>query len=509
VRVERFREFRAIWLLTLGFELWTAGCYVANAMSNATGSRLKRLYQAIYEFLTEKWIETHEEAQISWLQRFAHFWLLVFKSFSRNRCPLRATALAYTTLLALVPLLAVGFGIASSLIKERGPNATREMIERFVDTAIPQLKLVPEEKGTPSARDTAIMRIVEFINNTQSGSLSAWGAIGLIAVGIMLLSTIEGTFNDIWGVTRGRSWLRRIVQYWTTISLGPLVLALLIAHVGNALQTGPESAGVLATIFRLLPSFILVSLAFAVLYKLMPNTQVHWMAASVGGVMGGSLWLFLNILNAINLSRVVGMSKIYGTAFALVPIFLLGLYFSWLIVLFGAQVAYAFQNRLVYVQEKKAESVSQRGREYVALRVMTFVAQRFDRGEKPPTMLEISTELGVPSRLVGRVLAPLLDARLTFEIFNEKESAYAPGRPIETITCHDVLFIMRAGAGQELETRDDPSRVFVCSEFERIQQAERQAGRAVTLKDLVARISTRPPAEPLKPEIEEQRMVIR
>jgi len=476
-------------------------------MGNATGSRLKRLYQAIYEFLTEKWIETHEEAQISWLQRFAHFWLLVFKSFSRNRCPLRATALAYTTLLALVPLLAVSFGIASSMIKERGPNATREMIERFVDTAVPQLKLVPEEEGKPTARDTAITRMVEFINNTQSGTLSAWGVIGLIAVGIMLLSTIEGTFNDIWGVTRGRSWLRRIVQYWTTISLGPLVLALIVAHVGSALQRGPEPAGALAVVFRLLPSFILVSIAFAVLYKLMPNTQVHWMAALVGGVMGGSLWLFLNILNAINLSRVVGMSKIYGAAFALVPIFLLGLYFSWLIVLFGAQVAYAFQNRLVYVQEKKAESVSQRGREYVALRVMAYLAQRFDPGEKPPTQLEIGTELGVPSRLVGRVLGPLIEARLALEVCSDNEPAYVPGRPIETITCHDVLFIMRAGLSQELETRDDPSRALVCSEFERIEEAERKAGRAVTLKDLVARIRTVPSAEEFRQEVAAHRMV--
>ena len=476
-------------------------------MGNATGSRLKRLYQTVYEFLTEKWIETHEEAQISWLQRFAHFWLLVFKSFSRNRCPLRATALAYTTLLALVPLLAVGFGIASSLLKERGPNATREMIERFVDTAVPQLKLVPEEQGKPTARDTAITRMVEFINNTQSGTLSAWGVIGLIAVGIMLLSTIEGTFNDIWGVTRGRSWLRRIVQYWTTISLGPLVLALLIAHVGSALQTGPEPAGVVAIVFRLLPSFLLVSVAFAVIYKLMPNTQVHWMAALVGGVMGGSLWLFLNILNAINLSRVVGMSKIYGTAFALVPIFLLGLYFSWLIVLFGAQVAYAFQNRLVYVQEKKAESVSQRVREYIALRVMAYLAQRFDRGEKPPTLLEISCELGLPSRLVGRVLRPLLDAQLALEVSTDKEEAFVPGRATETITCHDVLFMMRAGSGQELETRDDPSRLPVCSEFERIEGAERQAAQAVTLKKLAARIPADQTEEELKRQTVEQQMV--
>jgi len=141
------------------------------------------------------------------------------------------------------------------------------------------------------------------------------------------------------------------------------------------------------------------------------------------------------------------------------------------------------------------------------LRVMAYLAQRFDPGEKPPTQLEIGTELGVPSRLVGRVLGPLIEARLALEVCSDNEPAYVPGRPIETITCHDVLFIMRAGLSQELETRDDPSRALVCSEFERIEEAERKAGRAVTLKDLVARIRTVPSAEEFRQEVAAHRMV--
>src|SRR2546428_4761934 len=111
-------------------------------MGNGASTRLKRLYTALYNFLTEKWIHTNEELEASRLHRFAHFWLLVFKSFARNKGPLRATALAYTTLLGLVPLLAVGFGIASSLLKEKGEQATREIIQQFVDAAVPQLQLL-------------------------------------------------------------------------------------------------------------------------------------------------------------------------------------------------------------------------------------------------------------------------------------------------------------------------------------------------------------------------------
>src|SRR5947209_20617156 len=107
-------------------------------MGDGTDSRLKRVYTGIHEFLTEKWVATPEEAKASRLHRFSHYWLLVFKSFSRNRCPLRATALAYTTLLALIPLLAIGFGIASSVLKEKDAESTKKLIGELLDTAVPR-----------------------------------------------------------------------------------------------------------------------------------------------------------------------------------------------------------------------------------------------------------------------------------------------------------------------------------------------------------------------------------
>lgn len=458
-------------------------------MGNGAVSKLRKLYQAIYEFLTEKWIETHEEGQISRLHRFAHFWLLVYKSFSRNRCPLRATALAYTTLLALVPLLAIAVSISSSLLQEKGTESTRKLITQFVHNVVPQLQLIPRSPDKPDPEEEVVKKITEFISNIKAKTLGVTGVLGLILVGILLLSNIEDTFNDIWGVTRGRSWMRRIVHYWTTISLGPIILTLLVAHVGNVfLGSTNQIVGTWRYIFQLLPSFVLVSLAFALLYKLMPNTPVYWLAALIGGIVGGSAWLLLNIFNAFNLSRVVSMSAIYGSVLAILPIFLIGLYFSWLIVLFGSQVAYAFQNRISYVQAKKAEAVNQRGREYVALRLMTYLGLRFERGERPPGLLEITQYLGVPSRLVVLVIGPLCEAGLVLEISSDRDTAYAPGRPLEAITCHDILQTFR-GAKLELETRDDAARLPVCCEFNRIQEGERALASAVSLKELVGRVT--------------------
>jgi len=505
-------------------------------------SRLRKLYTAAYEFITEKGIETHEEALAPRWQRIAHFWLLVFKSFSRNRCPLRATALAYTTLLALIPLLAVSFGLISGFLSTKGPYETKKIIGQLVDAVVPQLKLLDEKRlqeleqsakaaaadaatnaaassansggleanptnsvaGTDATaaaqrkltpREEAITRIDELISQASAKTLGFTGFVGLIFVAILLLSTIEGTFNDIWGVTRGRTWFRRVLQYWAMISLGPIAMFSVIYLVSTQyFKSSQEVVETLPFIGKWLiraSPFFLMSILFACLYKVMPNTEVKWRAALGGGFVGGSLWLMLNIANAMNVSRVVNMSKIYGTALGIIPILLIGLYFSWLIMLFGAQVAYAFQNREVYLQEKKAESVNQRNREYVALRVITLIAQRFDQALKPPTLLEIATELSIPSRLAGRVLQPLVDAGLVLEVTSGKnEVTYAPARPTESITCHDVLQTLRAGGGQELETRDEQSRPVVCAHFERIADAERQAASTVTVKDLVNQISS-------------------
>src|SRR3954470_8960024 len=524
-------------------------------MGNEFGLKLKKLYSETYDFLSEKWVITHDEQQASRLQRFAHFWLLVFKSFARNKGPLRATALAYTTLLGLVPLLAVGFGVASSFLKEKGNSETEKILYQFVDTAVPQLQiLIPDtnkvstlkgaskasktttgkantssstpiadgardkvsnqkigsvasqptrtsiaDTNTPTSaasedqvltdpRKQVVSYLNQFIQNAQSKTLGISGIIGFIVVAVMLLSTIEDTFNDIWGVTRGRSWFRRFVQYWTTISLGPLVMALIITLMGSSFfQQHQPTIPFSAVYGKLVLSFFLVSGAFALFYKLMPNTQVHWRAATIAGAVGGALWLFMNRFSVLQGSKIIQMSKIYGTL-SLIPIFLLGLYFSWLILLFGAQVAYALQNRRMYLQERKAESVNQRGREYVALRVMTYLAQRFDHGPRPPTILELGTMIGVPSRLIGRVLQPLIQAGLVLEVSGGSEAAYAPARPLENITCHDILQTMRVVGGQELATRDEPTRVLVCAEFERIYEAEKEAANATTLRDLVNRI---------------------
>jgi membrane protein len=169
-----------------------------------------------------------------------------------------------------------------------------------------------------------------------------------------------------------------------------------------------------------------------------------------------------------------------------VPVFMAGLYFSWLILLFGAQVAYVFQNRQTYLQDKLVENVNQRGREFVALRLMMCIGQHFQNGHSPATLQKISTELGIPARLAQQILQTLLAARLMVET-GGREPGYAPARPLEAITAHHILLALRTGGGQELLMRDGPVRAEVLGEFARIEEAEQSAASSITMLTLVNR----------------------
>ncbi len=504
------------------------------------------------------------EDGLSKLERFAHFWVLVWSSFVRNRCPVRASALSYSSLLALIPMLAVAMSVTSIFLKSEGEDRIYQFIDKFVANVMPpsvdstnpltsaaislpdtnstvllttNLDLAGAGANTAAvtnqprtvamvsigtntlaspgndarvvlAQKKAAQYIHDFIQNVRGSALGALGTVLLIFVAISMFSQIEATFNDIWGVARGRSWFMRIMLYWTIPTLGTLLVtaALLIAsgpHFEATRKMISQMPVIGSILFQCLPVLVLW-LTFALIYLLVPNTKVRLSAALAGGVVGGSLWHLNNVFGFLYVSRVVTNNQFYGKL-GLVPVFMAGLYFSWLILLFGAQVAYAFQNRAAYLQDKLADNVNQRGREFVALRLMTCLGQRFQRGLPPATIQEMSGELGIPSRLVQQVLQTLIAARLAMEI-SGAEPAYAPARPLETINAHHILLAMRATQGQDLVTRDEPMRAEVFGEFARIQEAERQAASYVTMLALVNRAQARLELAPPTPAGEEIRL---
>jgi membrane protein len=480
----------------------------------------------------------------------------VGRSFARNRCPVRASALSFNTLLALIPMLAVSMSITSVFLKSKGEEQIKVFLEELVDRIAPAgqqssltnhpaasaqsesptnrfaaatgsdvipgavvessratnvfaaVETVPsgadlpadaqaKEEGKQEIKRTmaqdAANHIYQFARRSHSGTLGVTGMFFLAITAIMTLTRVEETFNDIWGVTRGRDWWARITNYFFTIALGPgmiiLALGLMSGPIFQRSREYLEMVPFLQPVLTSLLPVAIICLTFTLLYKLVPNTKVDFSAALVGGTLAGLAWNGYNQLGFLLASRAVSASAVYGSLF-MVPLLMGGLYVVWLTVLFGAQVAYAFQNRSAYLQEQLAENVNQRGREFVALRLMTCIGQRFAGGQPPATIRKLSSELGIPTKLVQQVLRTLLAAGLVVEV-NGTEPAYTPARPLEAINCHHILTAMRATHGKEPATRDEPVRIEVLGEFARIQAAERAAASTVTMLALVQRADSR------------------
>lgn len=456
-------------------------------MADDALSRLKQLFTGAQHAWSDHPDAAAEEETLSAPERFVHFWVLTVKSFIRNRVPVRAAALAYSSLLALVPMLALVLTIGLGFLRgEQGKKHLETMIHHIVGA------VVPSAEGTEEAQQETIKKLNDFVANQQTSAVSASAAIMLVIIAIMMLARIETTFNDIWGVERGRSWFARVTQYWAALTLGPVLLILVIGltssrelqSVNERLATMPLFISTLVEIvFQFLP-FVLLSVGFAAFYALLPATKVHWRAALVGGIVGGTLWQLNNLLSVLYVSRVVSNSKVYGSL-GLVPVVMIGLYFSWIILLFGAQVAYSFQNRRAYFQERQVENLDQRSREFIGLRIMVEVGRRFLAGEKPVSGAALSELLGVPTRMAGKVLQALVSARLLAES-QQGETAFLPARPLERISCHDVLLALRTSRNGSVATRDDSIREQVRGHYEKFAEVEKAAAGNITLATLAA-----------------------
>ena len=495
------------------------------------------------------------------LEKMVHFWVLVIRHFIKNRCLVRASALAFTSLLAMIPLLVLAVSITSSLLKSQGEEQIYQAIDKMVSTIMPPASMVVtngeviavarhpgightnmvgpnatvvltvsntqviastpalsldtnaasltvatnilEDRRVMTAQKEAARSIHDYIQNAQSGELGITGMVLFIFTAIGMLRGVENTFNDIWGVTVERQWWHQLSSYFTIVALGPVVLIAAASLAGgNYLHATDHLVARIPLLGRVLLEIGPLAFSwfvFAMFYMLIPNTHVKFSAAFIGGAVAGTLWHLNNVFAFIYVSRVVTNSEIYGKL-GLVPVFMLGLYFSWVILLFGAQVAYACQNRAAYLQDRIAENVNQRGREFVALRIMTLLGQRFQNGQPPARVIELSTDLGVPSRLTQRVLCTLAEAQLVRQAAGEGD-AFVPARPLESINAHHILRAMRAGAGKELLVDDTAAMTGIYGDFARIEAAERAAAEKISVLTLVQHLPA--PLTLLSPESRE------
>lgn len=353
--------------------------------------------------------------------------VVAVSDFRDGALSIRATSLVSTTLLSLVPFLAVMF----SVLKAFGVH---QQIEPVLDQALEPLGQKGEEITT---------RVIEFVNDLQVGALGAVGVAGLFYTTFSLIDKIEEALNHIWRVRHARPLARKFTDYLSVVLVGPVMVFTAVAAVASAqshwlvqtlLQIEPLGAAVLwAT--ALMP-FVLICIGFTFLYKFIPHTQVNLVSAVVGGIVAGVLWQLAGMLFTWFVAGSVRYSAIYSS-FAILILFLIWLYVAWLIVLVGAQVAYYHQHPAAYLTRLHWKHHAAAFREYLALNVLILIIRRYTAGEPPIQTHALSAKLGVPLSAVEDVLEDFIEHHLMYRTTDPK--GVILGRPPERITVLEVL----------------------------------------------------------------------
>ncbi|OEU71302.1 MAG: ribonuclease BN-like protein, partial [Desulfuromonadales bacterium C00003093] len=320
---------------------------------------------------------------------------LVCRDFGMNQSLLRAAALTYYTMLSIVPLLALTF----ALLKAFG---VQNVLEPLI------------MEGLSVGDGQVAQAILGYINNTQVGRMGGFGLIFLLVAVVSLLTNVEKAFNHVWGVREIRPLMRRFADYLSVILVGPVLIISAISMTSSLASHGLVQkliemqlvGSLILLLFKVAP-FVFMWLAFTVLYVFMSNIRVEWRAAFIGGVVGGTFWQLAQWLYVNLQVGVVKYNAIYGTMAAL-PIFMIWLYLSWVIVLFGLGVTYAKQNLRTSGRDLRGEEVSQHCYEQVALILLVTLADRFSRGEKALRQDALARELFIPPRLCRSILELLV-----------------------------------------------------------------------------------------------------
>jgi membrane protein len=372
---------------------------------------------------------------------------------------LRAMALTYISLFALVPGLVVAFSVVQAF------TGMERISSRLHEFLIENLAV--------GARATIEPYLERFIQNTHVTSAGLVGAALLVWSSVSLFQNVDRAVNDIWGVRRRRSLAQQATIYWVAITLGPLLLAgsVMLGH-GARSALASSHLGFLGTA----AGALLTCLFFSLAYLIVPNTKVKLRNAAAGGFIAGLAWEVAKWAYATFVARSVHYSAIYGSV-AAIPIFLLWLYLSWAILLFGARLAYVFQYASSFLQGVHAHSKT--GREIVAGRALLAIARAFDAGLPAPDAGEVASELGCAADDVSEVVLAMKAAGLVVPL---GDGGLVPAKPLEKISMLDVR---RAVSGREPPVA--PGAGVVAALFRDVEDGAAERLADVSLRELCDR----------------------
>lgn len=410
--------------------------------------------------------------------RWLRILILSVREFGTDQCPLRASALTFYSLLSIVPVAALAFGVAKGF-----------GVDQMLETAI--------RDRLPGQEDVVDM-IITFARNqltqTKGGVVAGVGLAFLFWTVIRVLANIERSFNDIWGVTKERSWARRFSDYVSFVLVGPIVVVMsssLTVYLTSTVRDWTENGDIWGAVgtplllaIRLLPAVLVCGL-FTFMYVFMPHTRVHFRSALLGGFVAGVAY---QATQAVYVHFQIGVSQygaIYGS-FAALPLFFVWMQISWLIVLYGAELAYAHQNVHRYEFRPDIQTMSPAFRRLLALAVVQHCVKAFSRGQAPPDAEALADALEVPSNMLNTLLGTLVDVGVLAEAAtgDERCAGYAPARNTNDLTIAFVSERLDAHGASDLPLAASPGLEELRQALEQVQAAVETAPANQPLRDI-------------------------
>lgn len=381
--------------------------------------------KGFYEYCTNGvWSDPHNTMSVKLIKTLN----LTFSAFFNSSIQVKSMALTYTTVLSIVPafalLIAIGRGFG---------------LQDVLQSSL--YELLPSQHQVIS---TALTFVDSYLKSTTQGIFVGVGIVFLLWTLTSLLSSIEDTFNSIWGVRQSRTIYQKITDY---ISICLLVPVLMICSSGisvfmsSVIQSNlslPFLTPIVNWTLELIP-FVLCWLAFTLSYYLIPNTKVQFKYAAIAGVFAAIGFQVLQMLFLNGQIYVTKYNAIYGS-FAFLPLLLIWLQFSWTVLLTGCMISYSMQNVFTFNLMGDEEAISNRGWHLVAIIVMAVVSKRFIEKSQPMSEQEITVGYYLPIRIVGRVTEKLRKAGLIYDVILDKDKrAISPAFEPDELTVAEFL----------------------------------------------------------------------
>ena len=414
----------------------------------------------------------------SFLLRQLRLVLMAARGTWEDRLQLRASALTFNTLLAIVPIIALAFAIA------KGFGFETSLEER----------LLLEFPGYETVMTQVVAYAHNLLERTKGGMMAGIGIILLFWASINVLSHLERSLNDIWDVKKSRSIWRKFSDYLTIMMLSPVLVILsssVTVYIKTQVTAIVEGVSLLGTVspviyflLKLLP-FVIISMLFSLIYLLMPNTKVRFTSGVLAGFIAGGLYHILQHTYLNFQFLIAKYNAIYGS-FAALPLFLIWLHLSWLIVLFGAEISFAHQNIGTFEFDQESRQVSFGMKKLLALLISHLVVQRFAEAGTPFTMTQLSGKLEVPIRLVHRIVADLTESGILSEVENgvTDEPAYQPAVDTSLLSMGYIVSALEKLGSDNIPILQTGGTEALCASLTRFQETIDRSPDNLLLKDL-------------------------